>query len=520
MPVPEFRQELPVAHRLAGFEQVQLAGGLLRAEVDNRLPVNLDTCRLGLPGIGELDLGPVAAGGTVSRDLDLAGAVLDSMLAGTVRLWSAGTGQDSVWVRRSDSVVVRLVVDSVRLHSGRLRLADSARMGTERSSVSYLRTIHRVRLDTARFEQGLVGFSLDNTMPVGLEVRLSVAEVGFDSTVLVDANRVTELPLDLSSRSYRNTDPDSSRLTINASVRAVGTGELVEFEPGQGFRTGFGTSDLGLAYLEGEALDTLWSPVLVETLAIDFPEDLAKVKFSKVWLHATGYSAADFSGVLELSVTAHGRQGDTATAVADIEMAGGTPQEPRASTGSIEVARLFNVEPEMLVVEGRAGLLGPGRAWSESWVSGRVAVQTPLRAKLLPDTFRFGPWDVPIDSSIRPRAGRDLKSVELVVHVVNHLPARVTGDLVLSSTTAEPVGVRLAVPLPDIDPQNGRVVAERDSVLSLSLDETQSRLFRAERFSAELFVYIPETDTITLTARDWFRIEKSYARLELELGPR
>ncbi len=520
MPVPAFRCEIPVSGSLPGIEHAEPAGGFVIARVENRTRVRLDTVRLELGGIGTFNLGPLDSMCAAAQRMELAGATLGSVLNGSMVLTGPGTGAESVWVRATDSVLVRVVIDSMRLRRGRIRPGDSTRMTARYAKTSYLHTRHRMRLDTALFGSGTIDFRLHNTMPLPLSVELCVEELGFDSAIDLGPGQRTEFPLELTGRGYRNRSPDSSRLTVCCFARVKPTGSFVNLDPSHGLEIEFDGRTETPDYLEGEALDTVWNTELHDTVAIDFPEQLAHLKFAHVWLHGTAVNAVDFAGVLEMTVTAVNPEAESTIARNTVVVNPGTPGQPEASSASSDIAGLFNIAPDRLFISSRAGLIGPGRAWSGSWLTGDVILQTPLRAKLIADTFRFGPWEIPIDSTVRPNSKRELKGAELVVHVVNHLPLAMTGRLLLWSPTADTAAVPIAVPEAQIDPGSGRVVAARDSTVRAELNAEQCRVFYAESFQAELELFVPTTDTITLMARDYFRVEKSYARLTVEIPPK
>jgi hypothetical protein len=187
-----------------------------------------------------------------------------------------------------------------------------------------------------------------------------------------------------------------------------------------------------------------------------------------------------------------------------------------------EVARLFNVVPDRLYISRRGGATGRGSAGPSSFVASSVKLEAPLHAALQPDTFRFGPWTVRLDSILKPLSldWLDVDCAEVTVHVVNHLPVVPTGQLLLWAEPEETVAVSLAVPSAQIDPVTGRVIAAGDSLVTVGLNENEARVFRNPSLAAELRLYFPATDTIALMSRDYFRVEYSYANLTIRVGRR
>jgi len=467
-PMPAFEHEHEVRAEVPCIEDAELAAGFLLARVDNRMPVRLDEATLDIEGLACIDFGTIEPRGSSERRADLTGARLRAVLDGRLAVGSAGSGSESVWVRVSDSVLLWLKVDSVRLRRGRVRLADSTRLGAEYHRVSYLQTRHNVRLDSAFLKRGAVHFSINNAMPVPMRPRLSVREFAFDSTVEVNAGEEMRFTLVLDGRTYRNDSPDSSRLTITAWVDAEPSGATVELGPEHRLVVGYRVGDLDIGYLSGEALDTVWSPEFTGSATIEFPERMEHIKFANVRLTGTAVNGLGFQGMLEARVVAYNPQGESASISRLIHVGPGTPESPTTSSAEVDVASLFNIAPHELRFTGRTAVLGRGAASDASWASGHAEIQTPLRARLIADTFRFGPWTVPLDSAVRPGRNKQLNSAELVVCVSNHLPLSLTGKLSLKRGPGYVADVRLAIPEPEIEMHTGRVVAARDSTLTLS----------------------------------------------------
>ncbi|OYD15646.1 hypothetical protein CH330_05290 [candidate division WOR-3 bacterium JGI_Cruoil_03_51_56] len=520
LPIPRFGYEHSVYCSLPGIKSAELAGGVLVSRVENRTSIRLDTVRLELSGIGTMDFGPLDSMSGAELRTNLAGMKLDSAICGRLVLASSGTGSESVWVHIRDSVLVNLRVDSLRLCQGHICLCGSTGMHSCYHKISFLHTSHHMRLDSALMDNGTVSFVLDNTMPLPLGVELNIREVGFDTTIDMPAWARTAISLDLGGMAYRNPDPDSSRLTVSSVVSAMPNGKFVDLNLSQGLEVRFDGEIQSPEYLEGEALDTVWSSEMRDTLATDFPEQLSHMKFSHVLVHGTAVNALDFTGVIQITVIGFNPGAESAAVAGYLVINRGTPDHPASSFASLDVAGLWDIAPSVLVTCTRAGVIGEGRAWSESYLTGSVTLQTPLRAKLIADTLKFGPWKVPVDSGLRPNEQRQLKDAEVVVHVVNHFPLGIRAKLSLWSAGAESTAIPISVSQPQIDPEHGWVIAGRDSVLKVGLNEAQCRIFYADFFQAGLEIYIPTTDTITLTARDFFCIKNSYANLELGFGPK
>jgi hypothetical protein len=200
-------------------------------------------------------------------------------------------------------------------------------------------------------------------------------------------------------------------------------------------------------------------------------------------------------------------------------IAPGTPGTPAVSTTTIDVAPMVNIGPDRIVAFGRAGITGPGSASARDFFWGEVNVQGPLQVQILADTFSFGPWVVAVDSAKSPAVLDDVTEGEIVVRLINHLPLAMSGELSVWSRVGETASVALAVPEPQIDPVTGRVTSASDSTITSLLTLSQCRVF-ADTFKAVVRLYVPTTDTITLMARDYLQVERSYSRLTVVTEPK
>ncbi len=522
LPVPPFRYEQPLAARLRLFERAELAGGYLVAHVANHSAVRIDTVRLDLVGVGTLLTGPVDPESSAEGRIGLAGTTLDSLLLGSLQLTGLGSGNDSVWVHVRDSIFVRLTVDSLRLRRGRIVVSDTGQVRASLRRTSCIRVDQPIRFDSVCFAAGVVGCTLTNSLPVPLTVRLGMVEVQFDSTFALAAGQEQEFSLDLADRWYHNPNLDSNQLTMSVLVGVTPTGQPVEVDSAQGLTVRLDGEIRALNYAAGTIQDTAWSRYWTDTLLTHIPTWLSRAKLANIWLFCAAANGSNFTSVAEFRLAAYSPAGESAVAETSIVLPPGTEQEPSLSFATADVARIFNVAPDRLYISRRGGATGSGSAGPNSFVAGSVVLEAPLRVALQPDTFRFGPWTVQLDSVLKSLSLKwpDVDRAQVTVHVVNHLPVVPTGQLLLWAVPEETVAVSLAVPPAQTDPVTGGVIAAGDSLVTVGLNENEALVFRNPSLSAELRLYLPATDTIALMSRDYFQVEYSYASLTVRIGGR
>jgi len=520
LPIPPFRCELPFAARLRLIERAEPAGGYLVAQVDNRSLIRLDTVQLDLAGIGALVLGPVDPGDSAEARAGLAEATLDSLLAGDLVLAGLGSGGDSVWVHMRDSVFLRLAVDSLRLRRGRVLVSDTGQVSASWRRISRLRLEQPFVFDSVGFASGAIGCTLSSSLPLSLVVRVGMFELGFDTSFALAPYQELGVLLDLSNRWYRNPSPDSNQLTLSVLVGVVPTPEPAELESAQALVARIDGEIHAVNSVAGAAKDTAWGGYCTDTLITHLSSLIGRAKFAGIWLSCAAANASNFTSVAQFRLGAYNPAGESAVAETTVVIGPGAPEEPTLGFAVTEVARIFNVGPDRLYISRRGGAVGRGSAGPGSFLASHVVLEAPFRAALHPDTFRYGPRTVRLDSIAKLSRRLEIDSAEVAVRVVNHLPAVPSGELLLWVGSEETVRVKLGIPAARLDSLTGRVVAAGDSLVTVGLNRSEAALFRHPWLSAELRVYTPETDTITVMSHDYFQVDYSYARLKLRIGGR
>lgn len=516
--VPAFSYESTFVSHVPGIEGAVLAGGVLSLLIENRLPVGLEHVELAVAGLGTVFSGPVDS--VAYRRVNLSGLVLDSLVLCSLRLAGPGSHGEPVAVELGDELVIGLVVDSLRVRHGRIRLQDSSQVSGATTSVSYLRTRYRVRVDTGLFATGQLCFGLENELPLGFHATVRLVEFNYVERQELETGDAVEYRLDLAGIGYRSSCPDSSQLTFICSLERQSPPGVLQFDSTRGLVVGFVGGAVALEYLAGEVLDTVWTPEWVETLAVRFPDWARRVRVRRLVLHGTVVSAIGFCGLLELQATGLNAAGESLSAALAVTVPGGTPATPDSTGFAVDLAGVVNLGPDRIVLRGRAGFIGSGVLVRESYAAIRPEATFPLQAKLLADTIELGPWTVPIDSIIRRQMPK-VSGARISAHVVNHLPVAVTGELSLwRDSVPDTIRLGLGVPMPVVEPGSGIVIQARDSTIGIELDSLGAKVFDTDELRAAIRLFLPETDTISLTARDYFQIAESHGELAINIRPR
>lgn len=512
--VREYRFEFP----LPGVDSVLLGGGVIEVRVDNRTRVPLHRVKLEFTGIRTRLLGMADTMAQTGFRLDLAGVRLGETVAGRLVLISLGTGENEVLLCHADSVLVELAVDSVRLQTGWLRPGCPVPVLVD---AGYSRTLvmdQRLVVDSALFSQGDIVLTFGNTLSVGVELDFAIRELGFDSCLVVAADTTTVCEIELSGRCFSNPDQDSIRLTTTVTARLLPAAEPVTVSETQELRVDVLGSGLRTAYIHATARDTVWTKPTTQTVRVEQPQRFARMRLTGLWLNARARSTLGFPGVMEVTVAAETRSGDSTEVRLVADLPPGSPEEPSFGDAVAEATRLLGVEAERLRFSARFGLTRTGSISYPSWTTSSALLAAPLRVQLLADTVCFGPWSLPIPSTVRSKPGQELLGGELVVPVTGRFPFRMKGLIRLVGEKGNRLQFEMAVPSAVMDPKRGVTVAPRDSVLVFEFGEEAQAIFKGREFDVEFDLVLPRTDTVLVTPADHFRIDESYARVKMRLG--
>lgn len=517
--VPPFVAETSLIARIDGLDSILAAEAVMHVTIDNRSDLRLDSVFVRLPHTGgtvfAAELQPRAS---MSQRTVVGQTVLRDPLTAVIAVNCRGSDGESLWLRASDSLVVSLLLDSLRVLGGRLELGQTTGAGTARADSLFLNGRHRVRVDSAVISSGSVGVQLTNRLPFGVRCSLFLVEVGRGQILELGPGDSLSWVADLAGLTYSNSNPDSSQLTLECRIAGQLPDGVVELAPDDAVNIVTQVESLSACYLCALVLDTIWGPVVAETLSWQLPDSLRAlpIRLSSVMLTGEMYSAFNVGGVCDLWFEAREPGGSVAGDSVRCVVPPGTPQAPSSGRFEIDVSRLVNIIPDRLCVSGRFGLAGPAEVWSGSFVTGQGSATVPMRVKLLPFVYRLGPWLVPLDSALRKFTNAYVRGAEIRADLSNHLPLSLRAELLLWSSELDTVRVATAIPQPSIDPINGWVIAPADTSVVVGLDSTGVATLGREPCFARLVLFFPETDTIALRSEDYFQIDSAVLRLRLD----
>jgi hypothetical protein len=148
-----------------------------------------------------------------------------------------------------------------------------------------------------------------------------------------------------------------------------------------------------------------------------------------------------------------------------------------------------------------------------SYCTASYSLTCPLRIILQSDTLAFNPTQIKIAKKLYDLVRDYGDSSVFFAHVQNHIPVRLTGDIILADSKNDSVRLNIAIPQGILDINSGQVITPSDSTIAVVLNSSETEVFTDSIVNISVILYIPQTDTITISGRDYFKIMNSYAQV-------
>jgi hypothetical protein len=501
---------------LSGIENLNIVEMVLRFEVSNFTHLSFDSVGLNLHQIGNFSLGSIEPLQTVTRRERIQGLNLsDSIIVMDIGISSPGSALP-VRLSSNDSLKIDLFIDSLRIISGTFRVPVNG-MHATRTVIGSFPSNYRLHVDSVTFLTGNLNLTLQNELPCPIQAFVNIKEFQFDSIVNLPARAYNNITIDVSDRTYINTDSALTPLTYSTEVVIEPSAQPIRFEAPEFFSVSYLLTNPKIASFTGTVLDTIRSQIRPKTICFNFPQGLTHINIEHAELEAEVVSSLDFQALFYLRIEVNNNQGDQRVIDTILEIQPGTPSFPRTTNLLMDITQLINIVPKNIIITGYQGVTGNGRAEAESFFTGNYSFSSPLRLAFDSSTINLRQQEVNIEEKYRDDIERYLASGEITAKYINHLPFGLNGVLKVESPNTNPVAIPFRVPMPEIDELTGFVSAPQETTITIALDSDQVNVFKQNSSYASVSLFLPKTDTVTLTARDYFSVEHSYCKLKLNL---
>ena len=501
---------------LSGIEQIDVIELIMKLEVSNFTQLSFDSVILNLHEIGNFSFFSIGAGQTVTKRERIQNINLtDSIILFDIGISSLGSPVP-IPVSRYDSLKIKLSFDSLRINSGLFRVPVNGMQAT-RTGNCLIPSNYQIHIDSITFLSGILNLTLQNELPCPIQTSIHINELGFDSLVELPARMINEIILDFSGRSYINQNPDSTLMSCSTEVIVQPTAQPIEFQPAEFLSVSYLFTEPRILRFIGSIYDTITSQIKPKTINLNLPQGLGHINIQNAELEAGITSALEFPVVFYLRLESNNDLGEQVVIDTLLEIQPGSPNFPRTTPLLMEITELINIVPRNIIITGFRGVTGTGKAEAESYITGNYSFMSPLRLAFDSSTITFNPQEVNIEDKYRDDIERYLASVSITAHYINHFPFGVGGVLKLESADTDTVSIPFRVIEPTVDERTGIVLSSQDTIITIALDENEMNIFKQNQIFASALLFLPKTDTVSVTARDYFSIDYSIGKLKLNL---
>jgi len=514
IPIPDTGMKLCVAPfekttvrdcQLPDIQSAEIVEGVANVTVGNYTKLAFDSVVVWSP-VNMVRLGRLEPGESESRRIAVGGVVVVSPLALRIGVGSAGTGVDTVQLAKADSLVVTLVLDSLHITSGRVRVLGAE--GGRRYPVKLV-SARPMRIDSLTLSQGRCDFVLANRFAIPIQIHFGVPGLGIESDCPIEPYHATTLGADLKQLTITNRGRMNSLFDFFVTAKAGPCSSFVELSKDDGLGVAYTTAELKAQAVTGEFRQPVYVASRLETLP-RIPFGVRGLRMSHVELALDMDNTVGFPIEIEVRLTAC----RDARAVGRLErvliLEPGQLGAPSHSSNIVDITDLINTGPDFITFEYVASVMDQGSFGAGACVTGQALVSTPLRLALAADTVELPARLVSLSETQRQQLAGHLVSGAAQVTATSRVGVGLRGQLVVvpdatanrdSATVVDSIVLPFAVPAGRLD-RRGFCVATQDTALTFELDSSQVSLFRTHPLNVRVSFELPNSDTVIVWASD------------------
>lgn len=443
---------------------------------------------------------------------------LDSIAAINISIFSPGTGEDSILASTQDSVIIRITLDSLRIYSGSFRAVPPKVAKKIKNRIYSIPSSYAIRINDLKFSAGNLQVSFNNNFPFFCTLQVTIPELDFDSMMLLTAFDTASCELELAGRNYTNNSDSLTPFTLQSVYSIIIDSFFVAVDSHNFIDVCCHFTDIEIDSLAGTILDTIVQKFSADTIHLHLPDLLHGIETVAALAVLDITNAIAFPMSLHLNLLGRNAAGETAVIDTFVAITPGSPAMPINTSLILNFNRLFNIHPTILIVQAKISAIGNGWINRHSYSTAAYTITMPLRIILHADTISFAPETVSITRRIRELVNDYADSADFYATLQNHLPLALTGTITLHNLTNAPfetAQVYVCIPAGRVD-NLGIVIAPCDTSVKYSLDASATKIFTDSLLEVNVRLFLPQTDTIWITARDYFKIVNSYATIPIK----
>lgn len=502
--------------RLEDVQAVDILDGVVIISVENRTPLNFDTVEIRLLG-GIVNSHRLRRGENKEGKIRLGGLTVTNPIVLQIAVSSSGSGQDSITIYPADSLVVNIALESLRIGSGKFRAANAR---VERRFCLPVAAIHPLRIDSLVLERGRGMFTVGNRLPTAISLSYDLRKIGVSRSRTIEPGAGMTVEFDLAGVGFDNRGKTGGIMELRVGAELDFRGEFVEVTKDCGLDISYVIQDVEPRIVVGMFREPVYIFSRVETIPGLIPFNVRCARFSKAELMLETASYVGFPMDFFITLRAI-KDNQVVGSVEDVLFVEPSREgQPVFFVWTKPVTALLNTGPDFITCEYNLRVKGYGRFEIGQSISADAVLNVPVRLAFVPDTVFFPEREVEFTDRERASVQNYLVAGAAGVWLNSALPFGLNGKLVLRPrSTVEPgvlvdsVIIPFSIPAGIVNEQ-GKCIAGRDTMMSVSLDSNEVTIFRSHALSAGLILEFAETDTVVVYTNDQVKLE---AMVELQI---
>ncbi|MEO0073204.1 MAG: hypothetical protein ABIK43_00895, partial [candidate division WOR-3 bacterium] len=404
-----------------------IVGGAIVVSFSNYTTIRFDSVVIGTQA-GEVKFGVAKPGETHMARLTIGACRIASPTTIRFAMWSPGTGPESVVVSGVDSLVVRVLIDSVHLGAGRLRLPHAQ---VARRCPIRLVSAKLLRIDRLEIERGQCEIAVTNGLNVPVLVRFSVPQLGTSAGCKIERKSSACVRIDLRGLVVDNGGQINSPVWLCATATIpqdsgwidVGKDDAVDFN--------YIASGLRPRTIAGCFREPVYVSSQTRQMSVA-PLGMRGIRVSHITMVLELENRVGFP--IEILANLQAIRGARVIRVARHSLVlepSPTGQLPATKRWVIPMEELVNTGSDSIRWECSYRISGEGCFESGSFVAGSGLVSSPFRMAMEPDTITLPCNTVNLKGNGLERFMGKLESAFVLLTIANHFPIPLSGRVIL-----------------------------------------------------------------------------------------
>jgi len=524
------------------FVYILIASGTITLTIENNLPIPLSNLSLTLREFSTDSVivsadfkQEVAPGQSDSRVLNFAGKRIPSHLKVEITGGSPGSRGEQVTIRADDSFIIRATISQIVATEAMAKIPSQDFSGSE-----YLAFEDSIIVSEAEIETGQITFSLNSSVPLNLNFRLTVPDFmdAWSNPLVIEQSfspgHQIVLPIDLSGYTLQTERlPHGFKIHFNWEIQTPGTGEqLVLIQSSDHLYARVDISRLAFSRITG-VLQEIQVPLDTLVEKLDLPEGLDSLRFESARVTLTLTSKIPFPVETDLVIVGYNSSTQQRVDMNIRETLPPSQGQPQVTSFVFDgqnsnIVELLNAMPDEIRVFGQV-YIGDGSTEAtivaSDFVTGTVTVEAPLSLSFPYQRVKSDVDTLELDEDIRDQIRDYVREGKLVAEIANHLPVGMEVSLYFSyrdTAVFERPDLRigpLSMQAGEVDNQ-GKVNGAVISTLETALDEEQLQVFTHPQIFTGVALVIPgsEGQIVKVYGEDYVHV-KAYAQVVFHVNP-